>query len=462
MINKVTNKTTTFTSKEDALFKTLDKSQKVLNGFVKSQENLKVTRFAQDVSTNWIPKVVFTRSLPDFAEMTFLEYTESALFYFAPEIFGKFFRKNLTKFTPQELRKAVDAKIPKSAEKILADKTLEKDGIAKRALTTKAAIILACTSIPASEYALSFAKNLFTLKLFKKSDFNNIVNLNKEQVENKEHQDKVRNSAYSHIKNAGLLSLGGLGASIVFAKYGHKSEALQKLSSLILQPGAHIANGFKKIGLHSDKVEKFLKKYITPDFNEKDGKLTLSKGQLLVSTVSGFCGYSSAGKDRGKLDQLEVWTRVPIVVFYTVFGSSLFDGAFKRILHNKKDKDGNRIYEHLINKGADDKLTVPTRAELPDIAKKIAKEKGSSVEKEFNNLLKKKAFITFVPYAFALVFMGFLLAGINRFWTQYRYNKMKKQEQTNASAGIKTDQKEIQFKNLLQPTKSNAFKNFGK
>lgn len=397
-------------------------SSRLANGFVKSQDNLKVTRFLQDVATNWVPKAVFTRSLADFAEMTFLEYTESSLFYFAPAIFGKVFRKGFLKFQPEHLRKAVDSNIAKSVEQILKDKALEKNSIAKRTIATKAAIILACTAIPAGEYALSFAKNLFTLKLFKKSDFNNIANLNKDQVENKEQQERVRKSAIKHIKNAGLLSLGGLGASFIFAKYGHKSEALQKASSLLLQPGAHIANGLKKVGLHSQGFEKFLKKYITPDFYSDNGKLTLSKGQLLVSTVSGFFGYSEAGKDRGRLDQLEVLTRVPLVVVYTVFGSAAFDHFFNKVLIKKN------IFPDVIKKNKDGETVITETKELESVAEKIAKNKNTSKQLEWEKLIKQKAIVKGVPYAFGIVFMGFLLAGITRFWTQYRFNHSKKSE----------------------------------
>lgn len=42
--------------------------------------------------------------------------------------------------------------------------------------------MLACVTVPALEYALGFAKNLFTLKVFKVSDFNNVANLNKEKM----------------------------------------------------------------------------------------------------------------------------------------------------------------------------------------------------------------------------------------------------------------------------------------
>lgn len=418
----------TFTAKDDAALKLAKK-------FLSHQENVADNRFIQDTATNWAPKAIFARSGADFADMSFLEFIESGIFYFLPTIFGNFFKKNYSKFHSAGAKEAINKNIARSASDILNDKELQKDGIGKKVLSTKAAIILACTAIPAAEYALSFAKNLFTLKVFKKSDFNNIANLNKEKVEDKEQQDLVEKSAKKHIKKAGLLSIGGLGASLVFAKYGHKSEALQKASSLILQPGAHIANGLKKINWikQDGGFEKFLKKYITPDFagvNEK-GKFQLSEGQLLVTTVSGFFGYSAAAKDRGKLDQYEVWTRVPFVVLFTVFGSALFDKAFNQIFikHN--------IFPDIIKKdpnaptGAKAAIKIEDTKDLPALAEKLAKEKKTLVADELSKLTKQKAIIKGIPFAFSIVFMGFFLSGITRFWTQYRYNHGKGQKKPN-------------------------------
>lgn len=452
MINKIniqtnSNPNPAFTSKENYLEQGLDKSLKPLNTFVKSQENLSHTRFIQDVVTNWVPKVVFTRSLADFTEMTFLEYTESALFYFAPALLGGFFHKAFSKFTPEKLKAETNKNILKSTDEILKDSKLAKSEVGKRALPLKAAIVLACVAIPAGEYALSFAKNLLTLKVFKKSDFNNVVNLNKDKknTESEEQQNRVRESANRHIKNAGKLSAAALGGSVLLAGFGHNSEALQGVSKVILQPGGSIYKVLNKLGLKSEKTENALKKYINFDFDAKDGKLGLSKGQLVVSTVAGFFGYSEAGKDRGKLDQLEVWTRVPLVVFYTIFGSAIFDHAFKHILHK------NNKFPDLVKKAENGSITIPTRADLTKLAEDIAKIKKTGPQAEYNKLIKEKAIITAIPYGFSLVFMGFLLAGITRFWTQYRFNQAKKvNPATEQNFGQKSQQSQDRFKNLAK------------
>ena len=64
--------------------------------FIKSQENLSSTRFIQDTATNWAPKAIFARSKADFTEMSFLEFLESGIFYFASPLLGeKLFRNNV-------------------------------------------------------------------------------------------------------------------------------------------------------------------------------------------------------------------------------------------------------------------------------------------------------------------------------------------------------------------------------
>ena len=418
-VNHINNKsykrnqqTQTFKAAPSALFSTLDKSLKPLDSFIKMQENLSGTRFVQDTATNWVPKAVFARSKADLAEMSFLEFGESALFYFAPGLIGEHIsRKIFSKFAPKNLQKQINKHIPDSVDTILSNKALAKNGADKHLLPIKAAIVLSCAAIPAAEYALSFAKNLFTLKVFK-------------QKEDTAQQQRVEKSAKSHIKKAAIVSAASLGTGVLFAALGHKSKAIRSISKVILQPGAQISKGLEKAGIKSKKLDSFLRKYINFDFDSSNGKLALSHGQLAATVMAGVVGYNQAAKDRGRLDQLEVMTRLPLVAFYTIFGSSLFEHGFKNILHKKN------VFPDLIKKTQDNTLITPTREELPELAKQLAKKNKTNVEDEFAKLIKGKATITAVPFLFSLVFMGFTLAGISRLWTQYRYNKQQKENST--------------------------------
>ena len=183
-----------------------------------------------------------------------------------------------------------------------------------------------------------------------------------------------------------------------------------------------------KKGIKKEGLDKFLGDYLKFDFDEEKGKLALSKGQLALTAISGLFGYSKAAEDRGELDKKEVWTRVPLVVFYTIFGSAMFDNGFKKILA-KKNK-----FPDLIQKTETGKIKdIPKSVELPDIAEKVSKLKNTSAKDELKRLTKEKAIITGVPYAFSLLFMGFSLSLITRLWTQYRYNKTQKNKENEVN-----------------------------
>ena len=396
--------------------------------FIKSQENLSSTRFIQDTATNWTPKAIFSRSKEDFAEMSFLEFLESGIFYFASPLLGeKLFRNKLFKnIAPSSIRVTLNKQIPNTVEQITKNKTLSSE-LKKRAISTKAGIVLACSAIPIAEYTLSFAKNLFTLKTFKKSNFNNIANLDKNKHTEKEdnaQQQRVEKHSKAQLKKAAIYSLAGVIAGTFLAANGHKSDKLQNLSKTILEPGKALSKGLKKLGLKNQKIEKTINKF-SIDFAGDNGKLALSKGQLALTAIMGLFGYSKAAEDRGKLDVAEVWTRVPLVVFYTIFGSALFEKGFAKILE-KKNK-----FPDIVTRTANGKLITPLRAELPKLAQKFAKERKTDAASELSRLTKEKALVTAIPYAFSLLFMGFTLSAITRLWTQFRYNHLNKQNLKN-------------------------------
>ncbi len=391
---------------------------KFLDKFLQSQENLSSTRFIQGTLTNWFPKAVLSRSVIDFSEFTFLEFLESGIFYFAAPFFGEHaFRKGLFKaIQPKNLQKTIVDNIPNSLEEIKNSK-LDK-ALKNRAITTKAGILTACAVVPAMEYALGFAKNLFTLKVFKVSDFNNVANLSKDKKVNTEQDKRVETHSKAVLKKTGIVSAASIATGLLLAAAGHKSDAVVKFSKAILEPGEVISKLLHKIGLKSVGTDKFLKEYLKLDFvKNSNGNLSLSKGQLAVICTTGLFGYSSAAKDRGKLDFYEVWTRVPLVVLYTIFGSSILDAGFKKVLANKGKfpelikRDKNGVIE-----------AVPTRKELPKIAEKLAKINKTTVDKELETLIKQKSIITGVPYLFSILVMGFTLSGVSRIWTKYRYN----------------------------------------
>ena len=405
--------------------KEFSKSTKYLDKFLKSQENLSHTRFIQGTLTNWFPKAVLSRSFVDFSEFTFLEFIESGIFYFAAPFFGEhLFRNKLFKAVqPKKIRENVVKNLANSVDEIKKS-NLDK-ALKNRAITTKAGILLGCVTVPALEYALGFAKNLFTLKVFKVSDFNNIANLNKEKTVDLEQQKRVETHSKSVLLKSGLVSAAGILGGLALAATGHKSKAALKFSEILLEPGANISKLLHKVGVNSKKTDEFLKEYLKLDFVNNNGKFALSKGMLALTCTTGLFGYSSAAKDRGKLDFLEVWTRVPLVVLYTIFGSSILDSGFKKYLAK------NGKFPDLVKKNQDGTIAnIPTRKELPKIAEALALKNKTNVNEELSKLIKQKSVITGVPFLFSLVAMGFTLSAISRIWTSYRYHHQTNPENT--------------------------------
>lgn len=387
------------------LINTLPKKLKPVAKFISMQEadsGISHSRFIQDTAVNLLPKAIFSRSKADISEMSLLEVCESLLVYYGPTLLGeKIFRKIYSHKLENPLKKLIS----KSASELIKDENVKPDDI-KKLMPVKAAIALSALAIPLTEYSLSYIKNLFTLKVFKQADFNNIANLNKFKKEDKERQEKVKTSAVKHIKLAGGLFAGCLALSSLLATKGKNSKVLKSISEAILVPG-------NKLFPKNEKKAATFNKYFSLDFSDNGGKLGLSRGQLTACVTAGFFGYTGAAKDRGKQNLLEVLFRYPLVGFYVITGSELFEKGFKAIL-NKSGK-----YKDLIGKN----LEVPKLSELSKLAEKLAKANGTTTEAEFKKLFKQKAVISSVPFLFSIGVMGMFVAGVSRFFTQYRYNQ---------------------------------------
>ncbi len=381
------------------LLNTLSQPLRSVAKFVNSQEQasgLSTTRFIQDTGTCLVPKAVFARSKADLAENSFLELLESALVYFVPALVGeKLARKIFSRGLGQNEKKLVAS----SASELMK----MNNPVAKKVLPVKAAIALTALVIPFTEFTLNYFKNLFTLKLFHKGDFNGIANLEKSKEDPKK-QDKVRKSAVKNIKRAGGAFAGALALASVIAKKGANSKSLQDLSELILAPGTKL---FKK----NQKAKNFFNKYASLDFASQDGKLVLSRGQLTSCVLIGGAGYFGASKDRGKQNFLETLYRYPVVGFYIITGSDLFEKGFKKLLL-KAGKCKETIGKN---------LETPSFDKLEELAKSLAAKNGTSVGEEFKKLAKQKALIFGVPFLFSIGFMGFFVAGISNLFTKYRY-----------------------------------------
>lgn len=215
------------------LINTLAQPLKTAAKFINHNEQpsgLSTSRFIQDTGTCLVPKAVFARSKADLAENAFLELAESGLVYFVPALIGeKIARKAFSKNLNAQAKNMVAT----SASALME----QKNSLSKQVLPVKAAIALSALLIPLTEFTLNYFKNLMTLKVFKKGDFNNIANLTKEK-EDKSVQTRVEKSAIKNIKRAAAVFLGSLGLGVLIAKKGANSKTLQHISETILAPGS--------------------------------------------------------------------------------------------------------------------------------------------------------------------------------------------------------------------------------
>lgn len=379
-----------------------------------SEADLSAQRIGQELITNTVPKSIFARSFVDLCDNAFREILENIIVYLGPKFVGeKLFRKACSKGMNNNLKETV----AKPAAELLKENNVHN----KTLMPVKAAIAVAALAIPLAEYALSYVKNLFTLKMFKQADFNNIANLNKNKKEKSEHQEKVKQSAKKHIKLAGGLFAGCLGFAALLATRGKNSKVLNHISEAILAPGS-------KFFKNNAKKAEFVNKYFGLDFRNKNGKLAISNGQVTACVVAGFFGYTGAAKDRGKQDYKEIMYRFPLVGFYAISGNELFTEGFKKFMKKK-----NKCKE-LFEAQAQNSNKMPKLTELDAFAQKLAAKNGTTAETEFKKLFKQKTTLIGVPVLFGFTVMGLFVAGCSRYFTQYRYNKDLEKQKESAKA----------------------------
>ena len=393
------------------LINTLPNSLKIASKFIAYQEGasgLSASRLIQDTGTCLVPKATFARSKEDLAENAFLEISENCIVYLGPAVIGE-------KIARKAYSKGLNAKEKELISKPLKELNTYSANVKNKITPIKAAIALTAMLIPLAEFSLSYLKNLFTLSVFKKSDFKNIASLEK-NTEDKDQQEKVRKSAKNKIAIAAGVYASLLGISSLLLLKGKNSKSLQNLSEFILSPG-------EKIFANNKNKSNFINKYFSQDFNSQDGRLVLSKGQLTSCVTIGGLGYFGASADRGKENLLETASRFPLVGFYIITGGELFEKGFKKLL-NKFNK-----CQDVINKD----LSSPSFKELENKAIELANKSGENSNKIFKKFAAQKVMVSGVPYLFGIGVMGFFVAGMTNYFTKRRHNLAKQSITANSN-----------------------------
>ncbi|MBX2860844.1 MAG: hypothetical protein KTR14_06390 [Vampirovibrio sp.] len=400
-----------------------------------------VTAFAQATATVWAPKAAVSRSWADFSEITFLEVTESLLFYFGAAAISQFalakrwfLGKNpegdahiKSRWRMLRLGKPQDGQhtLEETVSKLLPNGET-RDAVKTQKITTeafrrlraqKAATILAALGIIGigGEYALSFGKNLLTEKAFHKTKFSDVVGLSDGEVA-KGTESPQAQKAKHRIKETFMAALGILGASMVVARTGHKVGILQKPLDFL--------------------VRKMDFSY-SPD--AKTVKYGLSKNQLRFIITSGVISYMDAARDF--LEQVEVATRLALVVPYLWTTGDLFNNlAVKRYGH--RYKEALKPLETAGEKGNQTQAReVRSLKNVLHLAKEQAvkqlKDRGleapttSQINRELvkQPIFRGKMALSFGPLFFGMATVGAGVALLNRVFTRIRYERSLAQQQ---------------------------------
>ncbi|MFM7468314.1 MAG: hypothetical protein ACKO37_02290 [Vampirovibrionales bacterium] len=390
--------------------------QKFLAGMTRLTEEagqgLSHRKFMQDTLSVWAPKTLFTRSLAEFTEMSFLEFVESSFFYYSPSA--------LSRNVFQHLFKNVSGKrfspelIAKTHKELLAH---HADTLA-HVLPVKAAVILGSVGTAGifGEYALSFAKNLLTETLFKKNKFSDVVGLS--DGEKKGGRFDLSPQGKKAVKRIGqsLTVLGGvLAGSAALARWGGNSKLLLKASEGIVKHfDFHFLETVTKKGL-------------------KYTNFGLSPNQLRCIIALGVVSYLDAARDA--LEKVEVACRLGVVAPWLAFG----DDTAKKIFAQRSQQLAPGIYKLLTNPdtGKTEKV-LKTLTELEKesfaLAQKTLGKKApqeallTKANEYFKPLYAQRLSASWTPFAIGSLGVSGSVALMNRVFTRIRYeNSLKKQ-----------------------------------
>jgi hypothetical protein len=358
--------------------------------------------FAQDTATVWLPKVMVARSMAERFEVSFLEFVESAFFYYmvplsAQYAFQPMFRKLGGNISIEQLMKPV---------KSLTQ--LERKAI----LPVKAACLLSAFGIVtvSGEYALNFVKNLMTEGFFKKSRFADVINLttphDRENKINAPTDTPQRTSVTEHalkrITQCLSIGVGLFAVSAWLAMHGRKYPWL-----------------IKGLGELLEKLDF--------NYNTTQKSFGLNHRHFQVMLPIAVLGYIDAARD--KLEFIEVAIRASMTAFFLGWGSRMLEGWANRNYGNKipglmkKAEDGSsspKSLELLIKEAITHaQTTVPSGSQAELVA---------AAKKHLMPRLAAKTKLYLLPVGFGAAVIGVLVALLNQFWTQYRFKTLQKEQ----------------------------------
>lgn len=381
-------------------------------------------QFIQDTSILWTPKAAVSRSFLDLFEITFVEFAESAFFYYITPILAGFGLSWLfPKVMPKKFKihpKLVSTPISKIAE--VATKHGIPINLAKsQAIPLKLGIAITSIAFGAlGNYALNFVKNIITEKGFKKNDFSSIIGYTDKKVEDTGVDSPVYKKAKNRLVWAGILTAGSILLGLGLSRFGYK-----------IKPGGF----FNKL----ESAAKILDFDYKPIISKKTGEVSmtffdLGPHHLKFIIPAAVWGYIDAARD--KLEKVEVACRTIITGGYIAYLQPWWANAFNRRFGKSQ---GYRELGIMKGEKFNDVMTLKELQEychkLADTRLRTAGNHTPSVEmiqkeaaKLFKERLVAKSKLFFIPYLFGILGVGLTTAVMNRIWTDYRFKQTQKEE----------------------------------
>lgn len=398
-------------------------------GLNEGTSGVSYTLFLQHLLTVWSPKAVLSRSIPELFEISFLEIFEMSLVYFGIPLTAKRF------FFPLANRLHKD--IP-SDQLTKSLGQLKKEGISPeklakiRSIKGAAALMAMISGSAAIEYALTFAKNLVTLKAFKKDKFSHIASLSSQGKTDTSSDNPIHKKAVHRIKAAMGVAIGAVGVGLLMAKHGHKSAGLQKFLDWFLHPGK--TNGDFKYEINTEKMSANIKDRIKKGMATpwRFIKVGMSEAMNSCFMAVAFVAYMDACRD--KLERWEVLPRLAVVMSYLAFGSATV-AKLAKAPFMKRFPD---LFKTTVDEYTGKKSVAVSK--LSDIyqdayakAKNAAPKAGHGVwheaaQKHFASRLPAKIKIFAIPELFGAGFVMAINSFLTRVWTPRVYKHFETQK----------------------------------
>jgi hypothetical protein len=353
--------------------------QKLLGKALQLKEGdngLSYLTFLQDTLVALIPRAIVSRSNAELTESTFLELMESAVLYCGLPVLGdKVFKPLFNKVA--------------GVKPLAVGKTLTTEMEAKL-IRSKAATILSTFGLAliGGEYVIHYTKNLITAKMFNKDSFSDVVNLSPGQMKSSQ-ASPVVNHSQNRIKQC-LAACGGiLAGSFLLARGPANFKLLEKT-----------AHGLVK-HLNFEKTKK--------------GGLCLSQRQMEMYMGLSVLAYLDSARDN--LERVETGSRLLILLPYLARGQGWLQNGLLKYLPSQ--------FKNIMNaeKGA------KTLEQLAQEALNRAGQDPQKAAKLLATPLRQKAFLTGAPLTFGILGTGIGVGLLNRFWTQYRFQKHQQKDQ---------------------------------